>query len=38
MGNIEAVGSTPEEMAAFIRQERERWGAVIRNLGMSVGN
>ena len=38
MGNIEAVGSSPEEMAAFIRQERERWGAVIRNLGMSVGN
>jgi tripartite-type tricarboxylate transporter receptor subunit TctC len=38
MGNIEAIGSTPEEMAAFIRKERERWGAVIRTLGMTVGN
>jgi tripartite-type tricarboxylate transporter receptor subunit TctC len=35
MGNIEAVGSSPEEMAVFIRSERERWGAVIRNLGIA---
>jgi tripartite-type tricarboxylate transporter receptor subunit TctC len=35
MGNIEAVGSTPAEMAAFIKQERERWGAVIHSLGLT---
>jgi tripartite-type tricarboxylate transporter receptor subunit TctC len=38
MGNIEAVGSTPEQMAAFIREERARWGAVIRSLGESINN
>jgi tripartite-type tricarboxylate transporter receptor subunit TctC len=33
MGNIEAIGSTPEEMAAFMRKEADRWGAVIRATG-----
>ena len=27
---LSAIGSTPEEMASFMRQERERWGSVIR--------
>lgn len=27
---LNAIGSTPEEMALFMRQERERWGSVIR--------
>jgi hypothetical protein len=38
MGNIEAIGSTPEQMAAFVREERERWGAVIRGLGLTADN
>jgi len=36
MGNIEAVGSTPEEMAQFMRQESERWGKVIRATGATA--
>ena len=28
-----SIGSTPSEMTAFMRQERERWGAVIRASG-----
>jgi tripartite-type tricarboxylate transporter receptor subunit TctC len=31
--NFEVVGSTPEEMAIFMKQEIERWGTVIRALG-----
>ncbi len=27
---LNAIGSTPEEMGTFMRQERERWGGVIR--------
>lgn len=27
---LSAIGSTPEEMATFMRQERERWASVIR--------
>lgn len=36
MGNLEAVGSTPAEMAAFIEVERERWGILIRTIGAKV--
>jgi tripartite-type tricarboxylate transporter receptor subunit TctC len=25
----EPIGNTPQEMAAFLAQERERWGSVI---------
>ena len=32
-GYIDPVGSTPAEMSTLIRQERERWGAVIRATG-----
>jgi tripartite-type tricarboxylate transporter receptor subunit TctC len=32
-GFVEPVGGTPAEMALLIRQERERWGAVIRATG-----
>jgi tripartite-type tricarboxylate transporter receptor subunit TctC len=28
-----ATGSTPAELAAFMQQERERWGNVIRASG-----
>jgi len=31
--NFDAVGSTPEEMALFMAQERDRWGNVIRASG-----
>ena len=34
--NFDSVGSTPAELAAFIRQENERWGKVIRALGVKV--
>jgi tripartite-type tricarboxylate transporter receptor subunit TctC len=30
---LEAVGSTPAEMAQVIQQDRERWGRVIRATG-----
>ena len=29
MGDIEAVGSTPAEMAAFMKGEKARWAVVI---------
>jgi tripartite-type tricarboxylate transporter receptor subunit TctC len=32
----EPVGSTPEEFAAFIRKETDKWGATIRAAGISV--
>ncbi len=31
--SFDALGSTPEEMAQFMSQERERWGRVIRASG-----
>ena len=33
---LNAIGSTPEEMALFMRQERERWANVIRFAGVKV--
>jgi tripartite-type tricarboxylate transporter receptor subunit TctC len=30
---VDPVGGTPQEMASLIRQERERWGGVIRETG-----
>jgi tripartite-type tricarboxylate transporter receptor subunit TctC len=33
---IDAIGSTPEEMALFMRQERERWANVIRSAGVKA--
>jgi tripartite-type tricarboxylate transporter receptor subunit TctC len=36
MGGIEAVGSSPAEMAAFIRREKARWAAVIREAQIKV--
>ena len=30
----EPVGSTPEEFAAFIRAESEKWGAAVRQVGL----
>ena len=35
---IEPVGSTPAEMAAFMREEVERWGNVVRSTGMAGGS
>ena len=33
LGNIEPVGGTPAEMALFMKQERERWGGLVRASG-----
>lgn len=33
---LNAIGSTPEEMALFMRQERERWANVIRFAGVKM--
>ncbi len=30
---LEAVGSSPSEMGAVMRQDRERWGKVVRETG-----
>ena len=30
---LEAVGSSPAEMGAVMRQDRERWGKVVRETG-----
>jgi tripartite-type tricarboxylate transporter receptor subunit TctC len=30
------IGDTPAEMAIFLREERERWGKVIRATGVST--
>lgn len=34
--SFDAIGSTPEEMALFMAQERERWGKVIRASGATA--
>ena len=34
--NNDPIGNTPEEMAAFVRQEAKRWGDVIRNAGIKA--
>ena len=34
--SADAVGDTPAEMGDFLRQERERWGKVIRATGIST--
>ena len=36
LGNLEAVASTPAEMAQFMKAERERWGNLIRAIGAKV--
>ena len=35
MSNLEAVVSTPEEMAHQMKSERERWSKVIREIGLT---
>lgn len=32
----ESIGSTPEEFAAFLDAEREKWGSVIKMLGLKL--
>lgn len=34
--SIEAIGSTPAEMASWMKQERERWSNVIRATGTKI--
>jgi tripartite-type tricarboxylate transporter receptor subunit TctC len=34
--SVDAISSTPAEMALFLRQERERWGNVIRATGATA--
>jgi tripartite-type tricarboxylate transporter receptor subunit TctC len=36
MGDIEAVGSTPAEMATFMKAEKTRWDAVVREGGIKA--
>ena len=33
---IEPVGSTPEQFAAHIRSEREKWGKVVKSAGIQA--
>jgi tripartite-type tricarboxylate transporter receptor subunit TctC len=33
----EAVGSTPEELRAFLKSETDRWGQIIREAGIKAG-
>ena len=33
---LDAVSSTPDEMAAFMRREQERYGAIIKNANIKV--
>jgi tripartite-type tricarboxylate transporter receptor subunit TctC len=33
---IDAVGSTPEELAAVLRREKEKWAAIVRAAGISL--
>jgi tripartite-type tricarboxylate transporter receptor subunit TctC len=32
----ESVGSTPEEFATFLDAEREKWGGIIKHLGLKL--
>lgn len=34
--SVEGIGSTPQEMAAFVARERERWARVIRTTGVTA--
>jgi tripartite-type tricarboxylate transporter receptor subunit TctC len=34
--SAEAIGSTPAQMDAFMKRERERWGGVIRATGTTA--
>jgi len=34
---IVVVGSTPAELAAFLRAETEKWGPVIKEAGIRAG-
>ena len=36
--SAEPIGNTPAEMATYMKQEIERWGAVIRSAGIKVDN
>jgi tripartite-type tricarboxylate transporter receptor subunit TctC len=33
---IESVGSTPEQMEAFFREERDRWARIVRETGAKI--
>ena len=32
----EPLGGTPDRAAAFIRQQRDRWGRIIREVGIKL--
>jgi tripartite-type tricarboxylate transporter receptor subunit TctC len=32
----EAVGNTPEQFGAFLREEVQKWGNVVRTVGIKV--
>lgn len=33
---IDPVGSTPDEMASFMRREQERYATIIKNAGIKI--
>jgi tripartite-type tricarboxylate transporter receptor subunit TctC len=33
---VDGVASTPEQLAAFLRAEAEKWGRVVRQAGIRV--
>jgi tripartite-type tricarboxylate transporter receptor subunit TctC len=34
--SVDAIGNSPAEMAAFIKDEAQRWGAIIRKNNIVV--
>jgi len=34
---IELMATTPEELTTYMTKETERWGALIRQLGLKAG-
>lgn len=36
--STESVGSTPAELAAFVKSEYDGWGGIIRSLGLKIDN
>ena len=33
-GGYESISSTPEELAALVRRDIERWGRIIKDVGL----
>jgi tripartite-type tricarboxylate transporter receptor subunit TctC len=37
-GGVIVVGSTPEELAGFLKSEMEKWGPIIKDAGITIRN